>query len=195
MNAAQLWQDLVFKDKTAIPGNPAAGDAQNDLLNARAGMAFGSTGSMANIMSRAKFRVGAGFMPAKVKHMVPVGGSVLAMTSTDKRRQAATWEFMKFMTSPASNAYIVQTTGYMPISKAAMEHPETVAYFQKYPERKVAVDQLQYARPQASVISLGKGTEILRQAVEKLLAGGVPAPQIMKEAAIDLRKEYEESFK
>ena len=63
-------------------------------------MAFGSTGSMANLMSRAKFRVGMGFMPGAAKHSVPVGGSVLAMTSTDKARQAATWEFMKFMTNP-----------------------------------------------------------------------------------------------
>jgi sn-glycerol 3-phosphate transport system substrate-binding protein len=193
--AAQLWQDMVFKDKTAVAGNVPAGDAQNDLLTGRAGMAFGSTGSMANIMSRAKFRVGIGFMPAKVKHAVPVGGSVLAMTSTDKARQAATWELMKFLTNPASNSTIVVTTGYMPISKAAMEYPDTVEYFTKYPERKVAIDQLAFARPQASVISLGKGTEILRQAVEKLLVGGVPAAQVMKEAAVDLKKEYEESFK
>ena len=193
--AAQLWQDMVFKDKTALAGNVAQGDAQNDFLNGRAGMVFGSTGSMANLMSRAKFKVGAGFMPAKVKHMVPVGGSVLAMTSTDKARQAGSWEFMKFVTNPASNAYIVVTTGYMPVSKAAMEHADTVAFFQKYPERRVAIDQLQYARSQASVISLGKGTEILRQAVEKLLVGNVPAAQVMKEAAVDLRKEYQETFK
>lgn len=193
--AAQLWQDLVFKDKTAVAGNVAAGDAQNDLLNGRVGMAFGSTGSMANIMSRAKFRVGMGFMPGQVKRAVPVGGSVLAMTSTDKARQAATWELMKFLTSPASNATIVVKTGYMPTSKAAMEHSDTVEYFKQYPERRIALDQLQYARPQASVISLGKGTEILRQAVEKLLVGGVPAAQVMREAAADLKKEYEESFK
>ena len=71
----------------------------------------------------------------------------------------------------------------------------TVEYFKQYPDRKVAVDQLKYARPQASVISIAKGTEILRQAVEKLLIGNVPAAQVMKEAAADLEKEYEENFK
>jgi len=136
-----------------------------------------------------------GFMPAKVKHSVPVGGSVLAMTSTDKARQAATWELMKFLTSPASNSTIVVKTGYMPTTKAAAESPDTIEYFKKYPERKIAIDQLKFVRPQASVISLGKGTEILRQAVEKLLVGNVPAAQVMKEAAADLEKEYEESFK
>jgi sn-glycerol 3-phosphate transport system substrate-binding protein len=193
--AAQLWQDMVFKDKIALAGNVAAGDAQNDLLTGRAGMAFGSTGSMANLMGRAAFRVGMGFMPAKVKHAVPVGGSVLAMTSNDKARQAATWELMKFLTSPASCSTIVIKTGYMPTSNGAAEYPATVEYFKQYPERKIAIEQLKYVRPQASVISLGKGTEILRQAVEKLLIGNVPAAQVMKEAAADLEKEYAENFK
>jgi sn-glycerol 3-phosphate transport system substrate-binding protein len=193
--AAQFWQDMVLKDKIALAGNVAAGDAQNDLLNGRAGMAFGSTGSMASIMSRAKFKVGMGFMPKQAKQAVPVGGSVLAMTSTDKARQVAAWELMKYLTSPASNSAIVVKTGYLPTSKAAMDFAGTVEYFKQYPDRKVAQDQLQYARPQASVMSIAKGTEILRQAVEKLLIGGVPAAQVMKDAAADLEKEYEESFK
>ena len=189
--AAQLWQDLVFKDKIAMAGIE---DAQTDFLNGRAGMVFGSTGSMANLMSKATFQLGAGFMPAQVKRQVPVGGSVIAMTSTDKARQAATWEFMKWVTSPENNAYIVEKTGYMPTSEASMEVESLKAYYEKYPERKVAVEQLQYARPQASVISLGKGTEILRSAVEKLLVANMPVDQVMEEAAAELTKEYEETF-
>ncbi len=189
--AAQLWQDMVFTDKTAIAG---VEDAQNDFLNGRVGMVFGSTGSMANLMSKATFQLGAGFMPAQTQRMVPVGGSVIAMTSTDEARKAATWQFMKWITQPENNAYIVEMTGYMPTSQAAMEVPSLKAYYEKFPERKVAVDQLQYARPQASVISLGKGTEILRIAVEKLLVAGTPVDQVMEEAAQELRAEYEETF-
>jgi len=189
--AAQLWQDLVFTEKTAMAGIE---DAQGDFLNGRVGMVFGSTGSMANLMSRATFQLGAGFMPAQARRMVPVGGSVIAMTSTDKARQAATWEFMKWFTSPENNAYIVEKTGYMPTSPASMDVPSLKAYYEQYPERKVAVDQLQYARPQASVISLGKGTEILRAAVEKLLVAGMPVDQVMEEAAKELKIEYEETF-
>ena len=188
--AAQLWQDMVIKDKIAIGST----DPHTEFLNGRVGMAFGSTGSMANLFSRATFDVKAGFMPGQVQRLVPVGGSVLAMTSTDRSRQNAAWEFMKYMTGPDSNSYIIRTTGYMPVSPAALDHPETVAYYNDYPERRVAVDQLVYTRPQASVISLGMGTEILRQMVEKLLVGGVPPRQVMAETAVDLRKEYRETF-
>jgi len=189
--AAQLWQDLVFKEKTAIPGIE---DAQNDFLNQRVGMVFGSTGSYANLLSKATFQLGAGFMPAQVQRLVPVGGSVIAMTSTDEARQAATWEFMKWFTSPENNAYVVEKTGYMPTSPAALEVPSLQAFFEAHPERMVAVEQLQYARPQGTFMSLAKGSEILRVAVEKLLVAGTPVDQVMEEASAELKAEYEETF-
>ncbi|MDT4761516.1 ABC transporter substrate-binding protein [Sphaerochaeta sp. PS] len=187
---ATLWQDMVFKDKTAIPSN-----SHDDFLNKKVAMVFGSTGSMGNLLSRADFEVIPAFMPAQVKNQVPVGGAVIAMTSSDKRRQEATWEFMKFMTNAESNSQIVIKTGYMPISKASMVYPATVAYFDANPIRKVAIDQLIYTCPQASVISLGKGTEILRQMVEKLLIGNRDPKKVMEETTADLLKEYNESFK
>ncbi len=187
---ATLWQDMVFKDKTAMPSN-----SHDDFLNRKVAMVFGSTGSMGNLLSRADFDVIPAFMPGQVQNLVPVGGSVLAMTSTDKFRQDAAWEFMKYMTSAEANSEIVIKTGYMPVSKSSMSYPATVAYYETNPVRKVAVDQLQFTRPQASVISLGKGTEILRQMIEKLLIGNMDPKKVMEETSADLLKEYNDSFK
>ena len=190
IKVATLWQDMVFKDKTAMPST-----SHNDLLNKKVAMVFGSTGSMGNLLSRADFQVIPAFLPAQVQNLVPVGGSVLAMTSNNTERQKAAWDFMKFMTGPESNSYIVQKTGYMPNSKSALVYPDTVAYYNANPERKVALDQLQYTRPQASVISFGKGTEILRQMLEKLLIANMDPKQVMAETTVELEKEYNESFK
>lgn len=187
---ATLWQDMVFKDKTAIPSN-----SHDDFLNKKVAMVFGSTGSMGNLLSRADFEVIPAFLPKQVLNKAPVGGSVIAMTSTDKRRQDAAWEFMKYVTNAESNSKIVIKTGYMPISKSSMNYPDTVKYFQDNPIRKVAIDQLEYTCPQASVISLGKGTEILRQMIEKLLIGKMDPKKVMEETKADLLKEYNESFK
>ena len=190
LQVARLWQDMVFKDKTAMPSN-----SHNDFLNKQVAMVFGSTGSMGNLLSRADFQVIPAFLPRQVKNLVPVGGSVLAMTSTDKRRQAAAYEFMKYMTNAENNSTVVIKTGYMPNSTSALNYPATVEYFKANPERKVALEQLQYTRPQASVISLGKGTEILRQMIEKLLIANRDPLTVMQETSADLLKEYNESFK
>ncbi len=190
VKAATLWQDMVFKDKTAIPSN-----SHDDFLNKKVAMVFGSTGSMGNLLSRATFQVIPAFIPGQVQNLVPVGGSVLAMTSNDKWRQQAAWDFMKFMTSAESNAKIVIKTGYMPVTTTAANHPDLVAYFKANPERAVAIEQLKFTRPQASVISLGKGTEILRQMVEKLLIANMDPKTVMQETEAALLKEYNESYK
>jgi len=194
IEAAQLWQDIVFEYRTGKAGVDEGG-SHADFLNHRVGMVFGSTGSMGSLLQNADFKLGAGMIPAQVRRQVPVGGSVIAMTSTDPVRQAAAWEFMKFVVSPESNARIVQATGYLPISQAALETETLQEYFAQYPERAIALEQLQYARPQASVISLAMGTEILRQAVERLLVANDPVEEIMADTKEALITEYEENFK
>ncbi len=194
VEAAKLWQDLVFTYGTGKAGVDEGG-SHGDFLNHRVGMVFGSTGSMGGLIEKADFRLGAGMIPEQERRMVPVGGSVIAMTSKDEAKQRAAWEFMKYMTNATSNYEVVIQTGYLPTSQAAVDYGPMQKYFETYPERAIALEQLKYARPQASVISLAKGTEILRQAVEKLLVGNIPVEQVMEETAADLKLEYEESYK
>lgn len=192
IQAAQVWQDSVANG-IAKPGIDEGG-SQADFLNHRVGMVFGSTGSMANLMTSADFTVGAGMIPGQTQRQVPVGGSVIAMTTMDEAKQQAAWKFLKFLLEPENIAELVIATGYLPTTQAAIDHPDLVAYYEEFPERKVALDQLEFARPQASVISLATGTELLRQAVEKMLVGMVPIDQVMQETEEALRMEYEQNF-
>ncbi|MEA4811804.1 MAG: ABC transporter substrate-binding protein [Anaerolineaceae bacterium] len=192
--ALQVWQDMIFKSKTGKAGVDQDG-AQGDFLAKRVAMTFGSTGSMANLMSKADFEVGTGMIPGQVKKEVPVGGSVIAMTSKDTAKQAATWKLMKFLTSPSSIAQIVVKTGYLPISQSAKDTAEVKEYYAKVPQRAAALEQLQFARPQASVISLAGGTEILRILVEETLVANMPIHDAMLKAETALKTEYEENFK
>jgi sn-glycerol 3-phosphate transport system substrate-binding protein len=193
--AARFLQDLVFTHQVAVPGTGPDG-AQGEFTNQRSGMHFGSTGSLQNILKTSKFKVGVGFMPAAQRRQVPIGGSVLAiMSASPKDRQLAAWKFIKYMTNTQSNVYFVQKTGYMPISTSASNAAEMKSFMAKNPEFKVAVDQLQYVRPQASIIAVPEATEIFRQLVEKLTVGKVDPARAAKEANEALKKAYNESFK
>lgn len=195
INAAKFLYDLVFTHQVAIPGTGADG-AQGEFTNQRSGMHFGSTGSLVTIVKAAKFNVGVGFMPAQVRRQVPVGGSMLGvMAKVPKDRQTAAWKFIKYMSGKDANVYFVQQSGYMPISTSATSDPAMADFMAKNPNFKVAVDQLQYVRSQASVMSVPTGTEVLRALVEKLTVGKVDPAQAMKEAAEQLRKDYNEQFK
>ena len=191
---AKYLQDLI-KAGIAIAGTGADG-AQGEFTNLRSGMHFGSTGSLGSIVKAVKFNVGVGFIPGETRRQVPIGGSILSvMASATKFEKDAAWKFIKYMTNVESNTYFVQQSGYMPLSKAAATSPAMVDFMAKNPNFKVAVDQLQYVRPQASIMALPKGTEIFRQAVEKLTVGLVDPTTVMKDAKAALEKEYNENFK
>ncbi len=190
MELAQLWQDMVFKDRSAIPSN-----SHDDFFNKKVAMVFGSTGSMGNVYSRADFQVIPAFLPGQKQNLVPVGGAVIAMPKTgDKWKQWAAWEFLKYFTGTESQAYLARKTGYMPNSYSASKNAELVAYYNANPQWKVAIDQLNYVRPQASVISLPKGTAILQQMVEKLIIANRDVKTVMEETTADLLKEYKDNY-
>lgn len=194
INAAKFLQDLIGQG-IAVPGTGPDG-AQGEFTNQRSGMHFGSTGSLVNIVSTSKFQVGVGFMPGAKRRQVPIGGSVLSvMSASSKEKQAAAWKFIKYMTNAESNVYFVQKTGYMPISTAAVNNQEMKDFLAKNPAFKVAVDQLQFVRPQASILAVPEATEIFRQLVEKLTVGKVDPATAMKDATAALTKAYNESFK
>ena len=50
---------------------------------------------------------------------LPAGGNVAMIVATDKARQQAAWEFVKFATGPLGAAIMARTTGYMPPNKVA----------------------------------------------------------------------------
>ncbi|MFB9947557.1 ABC transporter substrate-binding protein [Rhizobium puerariae] len=73
---------------------------------------------------------------------LPAGGNVAIITSKDKEKQKAAWEFLKFATGPEGGAIMVKTTGYMaPNNKAADLLKD---FYEKNPNQAVALSQLAY---------------------------------------------------
>lgn len=59
--------------------------------------------------------------------------------------QDAAWEYMKFMTSLDETVEASIVTGYLATRKSAMDDAKMVAWYEKYPQYKVALDQLEVA--------------------------------------------------
>ena len=116
----------------------------------------------------------------------------------DRRRQGhndaqkeASWQFVKFLSSPENQATWHTGTGYFPTSKSALNEPVDVAWRKQFPQFDVAVKQLQDT-------PLSKATQgcllgVMPQArkasedgLEKALNGTDPK-QAMSEAAASLK--------
>jgi len=70
------------------------------------------------------------------------GGALWIVKESAPEKQAAAWEFAKFLNSEQSQATWAARTGYVPIVEAAAESPEVQAVWARIPGYKVAYDQL-----------------------------------------------------
>jgi sn-glycerol 3-phosphate transport system substrate-binding protein len=72
-----------------------------------------------------------------------VGGAGLYISAkSSPQKQAAAWQYLKFLDSPASQAQFAVDTGYVPNRKSAVNLPTLQAQWAKIPGFRVAYDQL-----------------------------------------------------
>ncbi|WP_246031800.1 ABC transporter substrate-binding protein [Salibacterium salarium] len=152
VEALDFLQGLYKTGSIKIPTGDEAGDvAKQDFINQHSGMHFSSTADLSYFMEMADeqgFELDTAFMPANETYGVPTGGANLVMTSElEEEKQEAAWEFIKWMTSTEQTAYASEFTGYLPSRLSAIETDKIQSLYEEQPQFKVAVDQLEYARP------------------------------------------------
>lgn len=152
VRALEHWKAMVGVDRTMKPPpgrDYNAWEATNqDFLAGRAAMIWTSTAFLKYLEDNAKFPVVAAPLPADVRAAVPTGGTHFVMLRSAPEREKRTgWAFLRFMMDPGSVIEWSTSTGYMPVTRTAIERMESSGYYAAHPNDRVAVDQLAVARP------------------------------------------------
>ena len=80
---------------------------------------------------------------------VSIGGASLwALNNKDPKKLRATWEFVKFLISPESQAYWNAQTGYFPVTTKAHDEQTFKDNIAQYPQFQTAIDQLHDSSPE-----------------------------------------------
>lgn len=177
-----FWKKLASEGIIKIPvGDEAGATADKDWANQTSAFKFGSTAGVAGAIDISKgnnFEFDTAFMPANKSYGVPTGGCQLVMTSKlSEEEQAAAWEFIKFMTTTESTIYQSKHVGYLPTRLSALETEEMQSLYKEYPQYKVAVDQLEYARPRPMETAYPEVAKLVKSAIEKTLLDPKVTPQ------------------
>jgi sn-glycerol 3-phosphate transport system substrate-binding protein len=148
------WLSGMVKDGLAVT-NPASGSGNFDnLIGIGAGNhamsidTSASLGTISSVLASGQYPnvdLGVAPMPGLVvgKGGVLVSGGALYISNKSKpEKQAAAWQFEKFLDSAASQATWAIGTGYVPIVKAAADSAAVQAFWAKNPGYKVAYEQL-----------------------------------------------------
>lgn len=147
------WMNGMVKDGLAET-NPDSGASQYDNLlgigNGNHAMSIETSaalGTVTQVLATGQYpdvTIGVGPMPGPPgKGGVAVqGGALWIVNKSAPEKQAAAWEFLKFLDSPSSQATWAVGTGYLPIVKKAAESADVKDFWAQNPGYEVAFDQL-----------------------------------------------------
>ncbi len=148
------WMSDMVSSGLAVPNdylNPSS--AVNNLIgigNGNLGMTIDTSaalGTITQLLSSGAYpnvELGVAPIPSPPgKGGLRVGGAGLYLSAkSSPEKQAAAWEFLKFLDSPASQAQFAAATGYIPNRKSSVTMPAIQDLWSRIPGYKVAYDEL-----------------------------------------------------
>ncbi len=119
-----------------------------DYLAGRTAMIWTSTAFLKYLEDNAPFPVVAAPLPARQRHAVPTGGTfwVIVESAPAEQKQTA-WAFLRWVLEPEQVITWATNTGYMPVTRAAVQRLDAEGYYQRHPNDHVAYEQLRVAMP------------------------------------------------
>jgi sn-glycerol 3-phosphate transport system substrate-binding protein len=172
IESLQYWVDLSRKYKIMQEGIIDTGTAPKEFIDGRAAMMFHSTGNLTNVKNNAKFDFGVAMLPArKQRGSATGGGSIYIFKKSTPEQLAASFKFVKWMTSAEQAARWSIETGYVAPRQDAWDLPIMKKYAQDFPAAAVALQQLPFCAPEFSTHDGPRTTKALEDAIEASITG------------------------
>ena len=167
VEALQLWVDLQQKYEVMPKGIVQWTDLPGQFIEGKIAMIYHTTGNLTNIANNATFEFGTCFLPAGRQWGAPTGGGNFYISKgISEERQQAAWKFIRFATTPERAAQWNVDTGYVATRKSAFETEIIKSYYERLPQAKVAMEQLEYAKPELTTFEASKIWRILNDNIQ-----------------------------
>lgn len=181
----RVFEFLNTMNKAGTFGNFGTNwdDIRAAFQSGKVAMYMDSSAGVRGIIDNAPFEVGAAYIPYADevdRKGVVIGGASLWMSKgIAEIEQKAAWEFMKYLTTPEVQAKWHLDTGYFAINPSAYEADIVKEAWEKMPQLKVTVEQLQSTEPsiatQGALISVfPESRQQIVTALENLYQGMDP---------------------
>jgi len=181
--ALEYWKKLI--DDGLMPAAQHR-DSRDLFLAGQVGFFMSSTGNIGRVKKGAQFEWNVAPLPCHVQCGATPGGAALALFPSDKTHEDATWRFLRWLVLPENSARFAAKTGYVPISKSALDSAEVKLLFSQEPYYQVGFDQLAIASQYPHFWEMGTMDGLLRDAIEQVEIGGKTPQEALDEAAAKL---------
>ena len=192
----QWWHDMVESGLAFNVGrNPTFVDGFLAMSSGRAAMTFSYVSALRSVVDALEkagpgLEFGIGRLPGApggkgLSTFVPLGFWIL---ERPKEEQEAAWKFIKWIVEPEQQAEWFAGSGFLPVSRSAIDLPPAQDIVARYPLFQVALDLSRNtpAMPATVVAVLGpmdQVREIMYTAVEEMLLTGKDPTQALEDGA------------
>jgi len=197
------WYQQMVKQGLMPNTGKKTDDAQAVFKSGTSAMHLESTGSLRGYLEAAKGKFTVMTAPFPKLTAADAGGPIIGGASlwidgpghSDAEKRAS-WEFVKFASSPEQQALWHTGTGYFPINKKALDLPVDKAWVAQYPQFTTAITQLHNTKPTnpSSGCILGvmpQARKAAEDGLEKSVLGTDPAAA-MKAAAESIKPQIDQ---
>ncbi|WBQ05911.1 ABC transporter substrate-binding protein [Kribbella sp. CA-293567] len=197
------WYQQMVKQGLMPNTGKKTDDAQAVFKSGTSAMHLESTGSLRGYLDAAKGKFTVLTAPFPKLSADSTGGPIIGGASlwvngvghSDAEKRAS-WEFVKFASTPEQQASWHTGTGYFPINSKALDLPEDKAWVAQYPQFTTAITQLHDTKPTnaSSGCILGvmpQSRKASEDGLEKAVLGTDPA-EAMKAAASSIQPQIDQ---
>jgi sn-glycerol 3-phosphate transport system substrate-binding protein len=191
----QWWKDMVDSGSFGNYGRTTV-DTRNAFLAGQTAMFIDSTAVLRGMIdgSADKFELGTGWLPRPDEAAFDNAGTIIGgaslwiLNGRPMEEQECAWQFIRFLTEPAQQAFWHTESGYFPIRKAGYDEPLAQEWRAKYPQFQTAIDQL-HAAPNNTVTQgaligvFPTARQTVETAIEEVLAGQATPQEALDRAA------------
>ncbi|MBB3113986.1 multiple sugar transport system substrate-binding protein [Paenibacillus phyllosphaerae] len=187
IEAISMWKDLYHNGASAAGTDT---ELSEQFMAGNLGMYVSSTSLHSGVKQASEAGgwklYGAGLPQFGDKPSVPVNsGSVLAVRPDSPEKNAAVWEFIKFVTGDRGYTIITSQIGYLPLRTALADDPNGLKDFvEQNPLYKINLEQLSRIQPVA-IWPGDNATEIFTvfyDAIVKAVSSDEDAATVLKQA-------------
>jgi sn-glycerol 3-phosphate transport system substrate-binding protein len=183
LGAVRLLDEMVNKLHVMPAGVTDANAVATAFFAGHTAMMVLSTGALTFIRDHMKMPFKVAFMPYNVHPAAPIGGaSLMIPAGNSPARVAAAWTLIKWLVSPEIAGRWSRFTGYFAPRIAAYDLPAMKAYLTKYPNAKVALEQLKYAVPWFDTFETVAVRKAMENQVQAVLSGRTTPEAAVKAA-------------
>jgi sn-glycerol 3-phosphate transport system substrate-binding protein len=202
----QWWHDMVDEGLAFNVGrNPTWVDGFLAMASGRAAMTFSFSSALRSVVDALEkgsdsLEMGVGALPG-----VPGGTgaplvfarNLFILNLRPEKEQEAAWKFVKWLMEPEQQAEWFAGSGYLPVSRSAIDQPATQDIVAQYALYQVPLDLYLESPTTPAALNALMGpfwqvTEALNQEIEAMLAGTKDPDQALEDSAASADQVLEE---